>query len=301
MIDRYLICRGKENPDFVKEFHPAVKKNMIYTVNLRTSPEYTIGQRVLMMPDGDAGGEWFEAGNPAWFGMATHVGGLHLAQLRIAKRLADLAGDTEFSRQCQEWLDAGMAELEKNLWNGSYYLNCFDPRDGRKDDLVFAFQLDGQWIAEAHGLEGVFRKDRVKTTLATVKRCNAAISQMGVVNYAKADGNAAPVGGYGPYSWFPPEVLMLAMQYMYEGEKDFGMKLARRSWENIFCKHRYTWDMPNIIRGDKDTGERGFMNGGHDYYQDMMLWSLPAALAGQDLSGPCQKGGLVERILQAAK
>jgi hypothetical protein len=30
-----------------------------------------------------------------------------------------------------------------------------------------------------------------------------------------------------------------------------------------------------------------------------MLWSVPAAMAGQDLSGPCKPGGLVDRILKA--
>ncbi len=300
MLDRFLICWGEGYPDFVKEFHPVIKKNMVYTANLRTSPEYTMGQRLLMMPDGDRGAEWFEAGNPAWFGMTTHAGGLHLAQLRIAKRFSDLAGDMDFSKQCGDWLEVGMKALEKDLWNGTYYLNCFDPLSERKDDLVFGFQLDGEWIMDSHGLPGVFQEDRVKTTLRTIQRCNAAISKTGVVNYARVDGTPAPVGGYGTYSWFPPEVLMLAMNYMYEGQREFGIELSKRCWENILCKWRYTWDMPNIIRGDQDTGERGFMNGGHDYYQDMMIWSLPAAIEQKDLSFPCKEGGLVDRVLKAA-
>ncbi len=49
--------------------------------------------------------------------------------------------------------------------------------------------------------------------------------------------------------------------------------------------------------GDVDTGERTF---GNDYYQDMMLWSLPAALDGEDLSAPAKPGGLVARIVAAA-
>ena len=58
------------------------------------------------------------------------------------------------------------------------------------------------------------------------------------------------------------------------------------------------WDAPNLMRGDLDTGERKF---GRDYYQDMMLWSLPAALAGEDLSGPCRPGGLVDRMIRAGR
>ena len=90
---------------------------------------------------------------------------------------------------------------------------------------------------------------------------------------------------------------MLAMNYMYEGEVKFGLELARKVWHNIVCLQGYPWDMPNIMRGDKDTGERSY---GNDYYQDMMLWSLPAALEQKDFSAPIQTGGLVDRVLRAA-
>ena len=62
---------------------------------------------------------------------------------------------------------------------------------------------------------------------------------------------------------------MLAMTYMYHGRQEFGIELARKVWHNLVCQQGYTWDMPNIMRGDVDTGERTF---GNDYYQDMMLW-----------------------------
>ena len=78
------------------------------------------------------------------------------------------------------------------------------------------------------------------------------------------------------------------------------IEVARRCWKNIICTQRYTWDMPNIIRGDKDTGQRGYMNGGSDYYQDLIVWSLPSAMAGTHLGVPCKPGGLVDRVLRAA-
>ena len=53
--------------------------------------------------------------------------------------------------------------------------------------------------------------------------------------------------------------------------------------------------MPNLIRCD--NGKRTY---GADYYQNMVLWGLPAALDYQDLAGPCQSGGLVDRVLKGA-
>jgi len=294
MVDRYALCWG--NQDFLREFHDSVKRNAIFTLNLR--PEYDLGDRAISMPTGNEGTEWFEAPEPGWFGMVSHVGALHLAQFRIAQRIAEQTGDHEFAQQCREWIQAGSQSMENKMWTGSYYLTCWEPETGKKSDPVFGYQLDGEWVADFHGLPGVYRKDRVRITLETIKRTNVALSKTGATNYAHADGTPAPVGGYGTYSYFPPEVLMLAMNYMYEGQREFGLDLARRCWENIVCKWRYTWDMPNIMRGDKDTGERTY---GHDYYQDMMLWALPAAIAGQPMSGPMKSGGLVDRVILAAR
>jgi len=54
--------------------------------------------------------------------------------------------------------------------------------------------------------------------------------------------------------------------------------------------------MPKTMRGDGDTGERVF---GNDYYQDMILWSLPAAIERKNFGAPTKPGGLVDRILKA--
>ena len=48
-----------------------------------------------------------------------------------------------------------------------------DLATGNKSDLILAHQLDGEWMADYHGVPGVFRKDRVSTTLATIKARNA--------------------------------------------------------------------------------------------------------------------------------
>jgi uncharacterized protein (DUF608 family) len=296
MLDRYYLCYGDPNPGFIKDFYPMLKSCMIWTVNLR--PAYPLGDRIIAMPTGNAGTEWFEVPEPGWCGMTAHVGGLHLAQLRITERFAKLAGDDAFARQCRDWIEAGAQSMENKLWTGSYYLNYFEPETGRKSDLVFGYQLDGQWITDHHGLASTLPREHVRATLETIKRCNVAVTRYGAVNYANKDGTPAQIRGYGTYSYFPPEALMLAMTFMYEGQKEFGLELARKVWHNLFCVQGYTWDMPNIMRGDVDTGERTF---GNDYYQDMMLWSLPAAIEGADFGAPAKPGGLVYRVLQASR
>ena len=299
IVDRFLRCRDTPDRRLLNELYPMVKRSVAHTVSLRTTASYTIGERVISMPDGNVGTEWFEAPEPGWCGMTAHIGGLHLAEIRIAERMARDAGDEEFARHCADWIVAGVEAMETNLWDDrGYYRNFVEPETGQRSDLVFGYQLDGEWVTAHHGLPNAIPAERIRAILETVKRTNVAVTKYGAVNYANPDGTVANPGGYGAYSYFPPELLMLAMTYMYNGQRDFGLDLAYRAWQNIVCRQGYTWDMPNIMRGDVDTGERTF---GNDYYQDMMLWALPAALAGQTVEGPCKQGGLVDRVLRAAQ
>jgi hypothetical protein len=48
---------------------------------------------------------------------------------------------------------------------------------------------------------------------------------------------------------------------------------------------------------DGQTGDAFF---GRDYYQAMILWTLPAALMGTPIDAPMNEGGLVARVLAAA-
>ena len=209
----------------------------------------------------------------------------------MAQRIGDLA----FAGQCEAWIKAGYEAMEKRLWDRrGYYLNYFEPESRRKTEFVFGYQMDGEWITDHHGLPSALTPERVRRPCW--RRSSGAISRSasyGAVNYANPDTSVykpAKPGAwdYGTYSYFPPEALMLAMTYMYRGQRAFGLELARKVWHNMACVHGYTWDMTNIMRGDADTGERSY---GNDYYQDMMLWSLPAAIEGTGL----RRAGQTER------
>lgn len=188
MVDRYLLRTGDQ--EAMREFYPSIKRNTIYTMGLR--PEDG-ADGIISVPasnvdpsrPSDMPGyhlEWFEA--ILFFGMTSHVGGIHLANLRMAERLAERAGDEAFAAQCRKWFAEGSASMEGKMWAGNYYLNYYEPKSGRKSDSVFAYQLDGQWMARFHGLPGVFRAERVKQALQTIRRTAAALTPYGAVNLA---------------------------------------------------------------------------------------------------------------------
>jgi uncharacterized protein (DUF608 family) len=300
MFDRYWQISGEDN--LLLEFWDSLKRCNDFSMNLR--PAYGLSQVVSMPTPGTDGGElgdteWFEAPEPGWKGYVNHAGGVRLAQVMAMRRMASAMKDREYIEKCDRWLEAGAKAMEEHLWAGEYYLCFKEPETGQKSDLVFGYQLDGQWITDWHGLPGVFPEDRVDQALKTIRNYNCALSQSGAVNYAKPDGTVATLGNrsYGPYSYFPPEVFMLASTFMYQGQKEFGLDLLHRCLQNL-VRWGYIWDGVNTTRGDRDTGERAY---GADYYQNMMLWSVPSALKGEDCSGPIFPGGLVNKVIEAGK
>ena len=305
MFDRYWLKTGRKD-DVLQEFYPSLKKTTIYTMSLRSGPDGIVsvpeGNRNPTQPHAKpgAGLDWFE-GN-GWFGMTPHVGGIHLAQVRIIERLAERMGDHEFAGQCRKWFEQGSAAMEDKLWTGKYYLSYYEPESGKKSDLVFGYQLDGDWMCFYHGLPGVFRPSRAKTTLDTIERTCMAIAPYGAANFANPDGTVADsekfmAAGwgldYGSYGYFPPEVWMLAATYLYQGKRDVGLKLAKNCMWGI-VKYGYTWTQPNIVNGS--TGKRVY---GSDYYQNMMLWAVPAAIEGKDLGQACATGELIDLVISA--
>jgi uncharacterized protein (DUF608 family) len=316
MVDR--LWRRTGDNGILREFYESVKKNTIFTMNLRPGSG---AAGIVSMPAGNAGQDWFETCD--FFGIMPHIGGAHLAQLGMAQRMAEAVGDRDFARQCAEWLEQGSAVLEEHAWAGSHYVLYNELETGKRSDIVMGYQLDGEWMALFHGLEGVFRPDRVATTLETIRRANVAVSDFGAVVFCNPGGKlvaegrfslaisdpekkeAVPLGtklkegefdpGYwGPRGVHPPGTYMLAMAYIYHGQREFGLDLARRMTREII-KRGWAWDWPIVIDGAMGGRQ------GADYGQDLMLWSLPAALEGGDLASPCKQGKLVERVIRAGK
>lgn len=292
MVDRMWQRTGDDS--LLREFYESVKKNTAFTMNLRPGSG---AEGIVSMPAGNEANDWFEMCD--LFGIVPHIGGAHLAQLRMARRMAETLGDTEFAQQCQDWLEQGSTALEERAWAGTHYMLFNELETGKRSDIVMGYQLDGEWMALSHGLPGVFRPDRVETTLDTLRRTNAAMSDFGAVTFCKPGARALGTEDWNPGYWgahgvHPPGTFMLAMLYLYRGQGEFGLDLARRTVQEIVRRGWY-WDWPVVIDGS--PGPRI----GSDYYQNLMLWSLPAALKGESLAGPCQAGGLVSRLLEAAK
>jgi hypothetical protein len=105
-------------------------------------------------------------------------------------------------------------------------------------------------------------------------------------------------GVLGEFYTMPASTFITAMNYAYAGNRQACETIAFRCLNNLVNAQGMMWDMPNIVRGDPGHMGRVY---GFDYYQCMSLWGLPAALAGEDLAAAGRPGGLVDRILAAAR
>ena len=157
MLDRYWQTSGDDA--VLAEFWDSLKRCNDFSMNLR--PAYGPSQVMAMpAPGTDSHGlgdtEWFEAPEPGWKGYVTHAGGVRMAQVQIMRRMAAAMEDDAYLARCDNWLAAGAQALEEHLWAGEYYLNFNEPETGQKSDLVFGYQLDGQWVTDWHGVNGVF-------------------------------------------------------------------------------------------------------------------------------------------------
>jgi uncharacterized protein (DUF608 family) len=282
LVHRLWLRTGDDS--VVREFCPAVKRNTEFTVCLAAGPH-----GIISFHREGVGQEWWE--HTPVFGMVTHLAGVRMAQLRFAQHMAEHVGDEEFAGQCARWIAEASQLTEKHLWNDetkSY--DFFRYPAGKKHSAdIMSSQLDGQWMVDVHGLPAVFREDRIEAALDTIER--TCLVDMGVAGFAEP-GKGPDLARYGT---FPPEVNIVAMTYMYRGRRELGLEIARRNMDNIIRVQGLGWDLPNLI--GCDTGARTY---GADYYQNMVLWGLPAALVAQEFTAPCKPGGLVDRILQAA-
>ncbi|MDO8587823.1 MAG: GH116 family glycosyl-hydrolase [Armatimonadota bacterium] len=295
IFNKLWLAKGRDI-GLLKEFYPSLKKATDYTMTLR--PEYG-DRQVISMPTGNQGDTWHES--TQFYGMVTQVAGVHLAHLQMACEWAKAMDDKEWLDRLQGLLKGGSDAAEEFLWTGSYYRLYNEPETGHKSDVMMGYQLDGEWMSLFHGHKGVFKRDRVTKTLDTLKTATANPQKWphGPLVFGAADGGMIREGfdcGYWTNEGMhAPAGLMLGMTYIYHGRKEFGLELCRRIMSTIVRDHQGGWDWGILYMSD--TGIRAY---GNDYYQDLMLWSLPAALEDRPLDGPLAAGGLVDRILKAA-
>lgn len=286
LVDRLWHRSGDEA--IVHEFYGSVKKAVRYLQSLDADGDGLLDCQPGINCTHQFYGSW------AWQGAAVHVEGMWLSVLLMARRMAEITGDTAFAKDCDVWFNLGQHSMEEKLWTGSYYRLYNDTTNKAKSDTILSNQLCGQWCAKLHATEDVFPAHRISKVFQTVKQKCGPAAKWGIAGAVKPNGKIDRSGGETSEGTFVPENMIVAMTMLYSGDKAGGMKIAREAMHNLVLEQGLQWDMPNTI-----VTETGEWLHGNDFDQLMIVWSLPAAIWNQNLSEAVSEGSFVDKILMA--
>lgn len=283
LIDR--LWQRDRDARILQEFYPSARKALEYMRQL-------VQNELDGLPKLDADpipnqfyGDW------PWYGLSIYVAGFWLAALRMMERMATAMGDKETADGCRDWYKRAQDSLEENAWGAGSYWLYRETAGARRSDTVLANQLVGQWSCRLHSLGPMTPEDHTQEVLKTVLNTCGSLTGAGLLNAAKRDGTRDDSGGRQSSGIFTGECLATACTLIYEGRKEDGLEIARRMMDAIVVKDAAGWELPNILDAD------GTVLHGDDFYQMMMLWSLPLALRGHGIREATAPGNLVNRIL----
>jgi non-lysosomal glucosylceramidase len=299
MIYRYYLRTGDEQ--FLKDFWTSARDSLNFMLSLDKDGDGLVEDHPHAVQ-----GEFFPANNPLdvwpWHGAASYTAGKGLASLVCGIKMAELAGDQGQAAAWRRVLEKGRASYEAKLWTGSYYRTYHDTATGKRNDASFSAQLSGVWCTRVLGLDDPLPKDRIEKALDTIARLNIPASRFGMVDAVFPDGKLCVEGGIGGDRIWSRDIFIqcnatAAMVYFYYDRPNDGRAAAKTMLDTIFRgPHPMPWSQPCGI-----SSVTGGTCHGHDYYDHMVVWSYPLALARQDIRAACGPDGLVARLLNAAK
>ena len=213
-------------------------------------------------------------------GPSAYCGGLWLAALAAAARLADQIGAAAHAARWRDLFERGARAFDAKLWTGTHYRWDTDSPYGA---AVFIEQLFGPWYARRLGLGDVVPLDRTRQALATICRENldgTAGGRVGAVNIAgltQAIHADADAHGYARHQ--SDEVLIglnfsLANQLTAAGLTDEAERVLAAIHRAVY-EERGLWFRTPAAYDPEGTAFRAVMN-----MRSLVLWALvtpPAA------------------------
>ena len=202
-------------------------------------------------------------------GPSAYAGGLWLAALAAAERMATSVGDDAAAAKYAELWRRGTASYRKRLWTGSYLR--YDGAEGRTPTASWPASWRASGIADATGLEPYLPPDEVRTALRTIVELNVrgfAGGRMGAVNGTRPDGSVDTSSEQSQEVW-PGVAYALAALLLHRGMDDEAWEtaegLVRTTYERGFWfRTPEAWDAAGNFRASL-------------YMRPLSIWAMEAA------------------------
>jgi uncharacterized protein (DUF608 family) len=255
--------------------------------------------------DGVMEGEQHNTYDIEFYGPNSMMGTLYLGALAAGVRMGEHLGDTTAAAAYKKVLEQGRARLDKELWNGEYYIQRVDesqPKAARYQygEGCLSDQLLGQWFAEVVDLGKLLPHEHLQSTLASIFRYNFNTDFSGFANaqriYALADEKGLllcswPKGKrpalpfvYSDEVWTGIEY-QVAAHLIYEGMVKEGLAIVEATRARYDGRRRNPWNEIEC---------------GHHYARAMSSWSLLTAISGFGYSAPAKEIRFRPRVSEAA-
>jgi non-lysosomal glucosylceramidase len=210
-------------------------------------------------------------------GPSAYGGGLWLAALTAAERMAHEVGDLETAGNLGATLDRGRRAYSDRLWTGQYLR--FDAA-GPSSVSVMADQLCGIWYSDATGLAPYVDDVKVDGALDEIMRSNVTGFEggsMGAVNGALPGGGGADTSSLHSLEVWPGVTYALAALLHHRGRTDDAWAVAqgavRVTYERgLWFRTPEAWDANGDFRAAI-------------YLRPLSIWAIEHALRQREPKG----------------
>ncbi|MEW6237279.1 MAG: GH116 family glycosyl-hydrolase [Candidatus Omnitrophota bacterium] len=281
IVKLYREWRLSGDVDFLKKMWPGAKRALEYAWK-KWDPEKS---GVMTEQQHNTYDIEFYGSNPM-------MGAIYLAALRAGEEMARALGDDAAADEYRKVFEKGRVRLERETWNGEYFIQVYDPNQHTKYQLgdgCLSDQLLGQWMAHVVDLGYLLPEDKVKSAIQAIYRSNfketftehynpqriyALGDEAGLLLCSWPRGNrpALPFV-YSDEVWTGIEY-QVAAHLIYEGFIEEGLNIVRAVRNRYDGERRNPWNEVEC---------------GHHYARAMASWSVLTALSGFQFSAP-QKG-----------
>jgi non-lysosomal glucosylceramidase len=240
-----------------------------------------------------------------WFGKIAWLSSLYLAALRACEEMAGEVGDVEFARATREMYQRGSRNLDRELFNGEYFIQIPDKdhlrsvgsQNGCEVDQVF-----GQSWAFQVGLGRILPEDNVKKALASLWKYNFALD-VGPFRKAHSKGRWYAMAGEAGLimcTWPQGEAARLQQGFDYyfnecmngfeyqvaghmiwEGMVEEGLAVARAIHDRYHPSRRNPWN-------EVECGDH--------YARSMASYGVFLAACGYEYHGPKRRLAFAPRL-----
>jgi non-lysosomal glucosylceramidase len=204
-------------------------------------------------------------------GASAYTGGLLIAALEAAARMADLQHDRERSDGYRRWCEVARTSFQTKLWNGRYFL--FNASDTANRDSIMADQLAGQWYARAVGLPSIAEDEQIRSALATIFLTNVKgfdNGQLGAVNGMRPDGTPDETDMQSQEVW-GGVTYALAATMLQEGLDQIAWRTAWGAYNAVWVRYGLWFRTPEAWMKD------GRFRASY-YMRPQAIWAIEHAL-----------------------